>query len=447
MMKPFPDPLSCDQGQLAGHLDDIQKALPGILCKGIPADFSGCFGDIGNQGYFLGDKRLPMPVAFLRDDVMLKNRQWMSEFLAKAGVSLAPHGKTTLSPELFNMQLEDGIWGITAATAQQVVFLARLGLRRILLANQLVGEGNIRMVLDILQQYPSLQLWLTVDSRQNVDQLVNACSGYITPPSLRLLVEIGVEGGRTGVRCIADALDLGRHIMQQPYVQLGGIEGYEGIVAGHNQAAREQAVQRMIATMIECAEKFEAEKLWACEEILLTAGGTEFFDLCSPLKQFQSQLPRRVLIRSGCYISSDSIAYKRAFQRIEQRSSTARQLSVPAPQGALEVWAVFQSNPESGLGFVTLGKRDISHDWELPVPLYWFRPGEMSHPQRMPEGHTVTKLNDQHAYLNLPEGTPLQVGDLIGFGISHACTTFDKWHCLLRVDDQYRVTGAVRTFF
>jgi D-serine dehydratase len=39
------------------------------------------------------------------------------------------------------------------------------------------------------------------------------------------------------------------------------------------------------------------------------------------------------------------------------------------------------------------------------------------------------------------------VGDLVGCGISHPCTTFDKWRALFTVDDDYRVTGAIRTFF
>ena len=41
----------------------------------------------------------------------------------------------------------------------------------------------------------------------------------------------------------------------------------------------------------------------------------------------------------------------------------------------------------------------------------------------------------------------LPVGDMISFGISHPCTTFDKWQLLYLVDDDYRVVEAIRTFF
>ena len=59
----------------------------------------------------------------------------------------------------------------------------------------------------------------------------------------------------------------------------------------------------------------------------------------------------------------------------------------------------------------------------------------------------VTRLDDQHAYLAVPQGTSLAPGDLICFGISHPCTTLDKWRVIPVVDDDYQVIDAVHTFF
>jgi len=56
-------------------------------------------------------------------------------------------------------------------------------------------------------------------------------------------------------------------------------------------------------------------------------------------------------------------------------------------------------------------------------------------------------LADQHAFVSVPSGVRLAPGDLIGFGISHPCTTFDKWRVIPVVDDDYRVIDAVHTFF
>jgi D-serine deaminase-like pyridoxal phosphate-dependent protein len=60
---------------------------------------------------------------------------------------------------------------------------------------------------------------------------------------------------------------------------------------------------------------------------------------------------------------------------------------------------------------------------------------------------TVTELNDQHAYLRLDSGTALAPGDLVGLGISHPCTTLDKWRVIPVVSDDGRVTDTVHAFF
>jgi D-serine dehydratase len=109
------------------------------------------------------------------------------------------------------------------------------------------------------------------------------------------------------------------------------------------------------------------------------------------------------------------------------------------------------SRPEHDLAILSMGKRDASYDIDLPTPLATHRPGNPHIPCALPVGCTVEKMNDQHAYLRLPRDSELcrnlAVGDLIGCGISHPCTTFDKWPLLLVVDDVYRVNSAVNTFF
>ncbi len=153
-----------------------------------------------------------------------------------------------------------------------------------------------------------------------------------------------------------------------------------------------------------------------------------------------------VLIRSGCYLTHDSAAYRRAFERLRERTPAVESLG-EGLKPALEVWAYVQSRPEPEKAICTVGRRDISSDLDMPVPLAWYRPGTNARPQPIGPGHTITGLNDQHAHLALPKESPLAVGDMISFGVSHPCTTFDKWQVLYLVDDAYGVTGAVRTYF
>ena len=62
-------------------------------------------------------------------------------------------------------------------------------------------------------------------------------------------------------------------------------------------------------------------------------------------------------------------------------------------------------------------------------------------------GARVTALNDQHAFVELPADVELAVGDLVGLGVSHPCTTVDRWPYLVEVDAEHRVTGVLPTYF
>jgi D-serine deaminase-like pyridoxal phosphate-dependent protein len=54
---------------------------------------------------------------------------------------------------------------------------------------------------------------------------------------------------------------------------------------------------------------------------------------------------------------------------------------------------------------------------------------------------------DQHAFLKFNPEANLKVGDLVGCGISHPCTAFDKWRLIPVVDDSYLVIDAILTYF
>jgi D-serine deaminase-like pyridoxal phosphate-dependent protein len=114
---------------------------------------------------------------------------------------------------------------------------------------------------------------------------------------------------------------------------------------------------------------------------------------------------------------------------------------------ALEVWAEVLSVPEPGLAIVGLGKRDVSFDLGLPVPVRIARAGSLV-VEQFCDG-AVSRLDDQHGYLQLGTGpgAEVAVGDRIGFGISHPCTAFDRWRTILLVDDDYVVRGRIRTYF
>src|SRR5450432_508582 len=122
-------------------LAEIDKTILDGRIKGIPGAVAGFpLSEIGGQGWNLLREDLPLPVAVLRQSALAGNGRWMRAFLALSDSVIAPHGKTTMSPQLFQRQIADGAWAMTVATAQQLRICRDSGIARVVLANQLVGR-------------------------------------------------------------------------------------------------------------------------------------------------------------------------------------------------------------------------------------------------------------------------------------------------------------------
>ncbi|MEX1108031.1 MAG: amino acid deaminase [Dongiaceae bacterium] len=425
----------------AGSLSGCTKGMPGAMAE-LP------LAAIASRHWNILKEDLPLPVAVLKETALSNNRRWMRQFLDRSGAKIAPHRKTTKTPQLFQMQLDDGAWAITAATAHQIAVYRRFGVSRIFLANQLVGRANIAFVLAELKRDPEFDFYCLVDSIDGVDQLAHMAGEISAGRPLQLLVELGVEGYRTGARTADEAMAIARRVKAyEPLLALRGIEAYEGVLHGVDDAATDAMVEALLDGVVRLARRCKDEALFAAGPIILSAGGSGHFDVVARALRAHDLGPDAfVLLRSGCYITHDAAPLQRNFERIKERSPEMADIA-PAPSPALEVWGYVQSRPERNLALVTIGKRDISCDVEMPTPILWFRPGAQDRPQKLGADYKITKLNDQHAYLVLPTESPLKVGDMVACGVSHPCTTFDKWNVLCIVDDEYNVTGAVRTYF
>jgi D-serine dehydratase len=429
-------------------LEGLSNEIVAPTTKGWPAGAGALpLSEAGARGWSLLAEDLPLPAAVLKGRALAHNSRWMRSFLQHFDVELWPHGKTTMAPQLFARQLADGCAGITVATAQQLLVARRFGVARVLLANQLIGRQNVLAVLRELGADPGFEFLCLVDSEAGAEQLARAARAFGLARPITVLLEGGIQGGRTGCRTLEQALAVARLVARTPELALAGVEGFEGVLRRLHVEDTEREVQRFLDFLVEIARACDREDLFAPGPVRLTAGGSAFFDQVT--KTFRDAGLRRevrIVLRSGCYLTHDSKMYTSAFARLRERTPEVDRLGeglIPA----LEVWAYVQSTPEPGLAIATVGKRDISYDTDLPLPEQWFRPGLHQRPQRLGEGFTVSGLNDQHAYVRMPADSPLKVGDLVSFGISHPCTTFDKWQLLWVVDDDYRVSEAIRTFF
>lgn len=429
------------------RLEAIDRHPLDATLKGAPqAAIGRPLSDIGTLGLNILQGAAPFPVAVLKTSALAQNSRWMMAFAERAGVSLCPHGKTTMSPHIFDMQLKAGCWGITAACAHHVRTYRHFGVRRVLVANEIVDPGGLDIILGELAADPEFDLYLLVDSRRGLEILVEGVRrrGLRTP--VQVLLEVGYVGGRTGVRSLAEALELGRAIhAASPYVSLRGIEAYEGIIAKPTPDEVEQAANALFADVAAVTAHACTERWFAPGEVILTAGGSALFDIAAKrLSGIETKgYTPHVVLRSGCYITHDAAWLKGMEPQIAARSGLE-----PGFRNALEVISVVLSVPEARRAVCLIGKRDASYDMVMPKPLWWFRPGVHTQPVCVDDGVILTAMNDQHGYVDAQCGAiPWRPGDIVGFGVGHPCTTFDKWRLLLLVDDDYTVTGGVQTFF
>lgn len=390
---------------------------------------------------------LRLPAAVLKESALARNGAWMRRFLATSGALFAPHGKTTMSPELFHRQIADGAWGLTFATMGQVRAARRHGIERIFLANVVADPSEALWAVHELESDPALEMLFLVDSEAAVALWSTAARSANARRPIDLVLERGYPAGRTGCRTLEQALVVARAIhAQAPTLGLRGVSGFEGLLSSEDPRATEERVTAFLDAIRETAEACDRAALFAPGPKLLSAGGSAFYDLV--LDRFgRASLSgeSRVLVRSGCYLTQDGGPYERAFARICERSDRARELG-PGLVPALELWAQVLSRPEPTRAVANLGKRDASHDLGLPRATATFRPGRDTAPVAL-HGVTTAGLNDQHALLDVPAGSDLRPGDLMAFTISHPCLTFDRWPLLFVVDDAYAVTAAVHTLF
>jgi D-serine dehydratase len=396
--------------------------------------------DAARLEWNLLNEDVSLPAAVLYADRVEHNLKWMQAFVAEYGVKLAPHGKTTMAPQLFRRQLETGAWGITLATAHQVRAAYHGGVSRILMANQLIGRRNMMMVAELLSD-PDFEFFCLVDSVEGVDQLGQFFTSVRKP--LQVLLELGVPGGRTGVRDEAQRNAVLSAIARYPNIlKLAGVELYEGVLK------EEHEVRAFLQGAVALTRKLVDEGRFARTPAVLSGAGSAWYDVVAEEFVKASEAGKvEVVLRPGCYLTHDVGIYRKAQTDILARNPVAKKMG-EGLLPALQLWAYVQSIPEPDRAIIGLGKRDSAFDAGMPEPARHYRPGnEAPRDIAASEGWEIFGLMDQHAYLRIPAGADLKVGDMIAFDISHPCLTFDKWRQVLVVDPAYRVTEVIETFF
>jgi D-serine dehydratase len=402
--------------------------------KGAPLGAAMSVREFAESGLDALGGELPMPLLLVREDAVAHNIARMVRFAADNDVLLAPHAKTTMSPQLIARQVEAGCWAVTAATPSHLHTLRRLGVQRILLANQLVERTAIRWLAAELDRDPAFELICLVDTVEGVALLERELRAAGAPRRVAVLLEVGARDGRAGVRTLEAALAVARAADDAATLEPLGVAAYEGLTAGLTDVPEMLAtVDAYLDAVAEIADGLYDAGLLAAR--LMSAGGSAFFD------RVLARFPRpdwRVVLRSGCYVTQDGGFYGAV-------SPLAGRGDDPAPlRDALELWGAVLSRPEPGVAVVGAGKRDAPYDDGLPRPVAW-RSVDGARGGDLP-GAELTRLNDQHMTCALPgDADGPAVGDLVRFAVSHPCGAFDRWRVIPLVDDRRRIVGALHT--
>jgi D-serine deaminase-like pyridoxal phosphate-dependent protein len=389
-------------------LDWRYKGLPASWWGRTPAQIRAAGSDL--PGDAVG------PICVLKAEALTHNLETMAGWCRDHGVELAPHGKTHMAPQLLARQFEAGACAVTVATISQARVYRAFGVTDMVLANELVDDAGLRWLAAELDADPDFGLACWVDSVGGIEAMSRTLADEHASRPVDVCVEVGMAGGRTGCRGRHEVDEVARAAAASPWLRLVGVAGYEAAV-GHDVGADGVAVVRSYLAEVRAALVGLAP-LFETDHVIATAGGSTYFDVVADALAGDW----RTILRSGCYLTHDDGLY--------HRTSPLRGGLRPA----LSVWAQVLSRPEDGLALVGMGRRDVSFDQDMPVP-YGLTASR------------VAKLNDQHAYLTLGGDDRVDIGSWIEFGISHPCTTFDKWQMIPVCDDQDRVVELIRTFF
>ncbi|GGN33191.1 amino acid deaminase [Streptomyces fuscichromogenes] len=405
--------------------------------KGLPPDAEGLtVGELAAQRRNLFTDGFPTPVLVLSAERLEHNLALMETYTERHGLAFAPHGKTSMAPQLFHRQTERGAWGITLAVPHQVRVARAFGTRRVFLANELVDAAALRWIAAELERDADFRFVCYVDSVRGVGLMDAALRPTGVSRPVDVVVELAAgEGARTGVRTEAECTAVADAVAGTRTLRLVGVAGYEGEVPRADPDRVHAYLRRLVALAVEFDK---AGRFAGLDEVVVTAGGSAWFDAVADVFAGipELSLPVLKLLRSGAYVSHDDGRYREVtpFNRVPEEG---------ALEPAFRLWAQIVSRPSPGQAFANAGKRDAAHDLDLPVAQVIRRGGT----ERPATGVSVTGLSDQHAWLSTDPGADLEVGDWIGLGLSHPCTSFDKWQLIPVAEADGTVVDYIRTYF
>jgi 3-hydroxy-D-aspartate aldolase len=326
---------------------------------------------------------LETPVLTIDIDAMERNLQRMMGLLEGTGTRLRPHLKTAKSPALAHMMIEAGAVGICCAKLSEAEVMASAGIKDILLTSEVAGPGTFDRLVALARRLPDFKA--VVDNAWAVEQIATRAKSWGV--TVKLLIELDVNTGRSGQQTPDGTLELADLIRDTAHVELVGIHGY----AGHAQIRPpDERRERNDAAMALLAETVDLLREHNHEVPIVTGGGTG-------TAQMDAQRGLLNEVQAGSFLLMDT---------------QYRNTEVPF-ENALRCRTTIISRPTPERAVCDAGGKTMSSDGGPPE--VEGRPGVR-----------YVRGSDEHGSLAVDPATlegALMVGEVIHLLPSHICTT------------------------
>jgi len=330
---------------------------------------------------------LETPCLLLDTDAMERNLHKMADYFATTSAKLRPHTKTHKTPALAHMQIAAGAAGICCGNLDEAEVMIDAGIRDVLVTREIVSPSQIARVAELSKQS---ELIVIVDDTAIVEQYAEAALAANT--EIRMLGEVDVRLGRSGVPVGEPALALSRKIFGTMGLRFMGLMGYEGSLHEHAPAERERVCRDALTQLVEARRMIERAGI---PVQVVSVGATSTYTV-------SANFPGVSEIQAGSYLTFD--AYHRH--------------SSPGFEVALSVLTTVISRPNRTRITTDAGKKKLSEDVGLPE-------AKDAHVQ-------LVALNEEHGLLDLLDASrEVRVGDQLEIVPCNGGTTINLYDEML----------------
>ncbi len=319
---------------------------------------------------------------------------------------LRPHAKTHKTAEIIKMVQDAGILKHKCTTLREAEMLAQNGIADILIAYQMVGP-NINRFVSLRQRFPQVDFKVIVDHPAPVAVL----SAEIAKHGLNVKVMLDMDVGmhRTGVPVGAAAVDIYADIARADGLQPWGLHVYDGHIHDEDIAARRAACNQSLAQVEEMRDMLSAKGF---DVPLVVMGGTPTFPIYAKTPGVETS--------PGAFIFHDY-------------GYATRYPDLGFTPAALLLSRVI-SRPTPNRITLDLGHKAIAAD---PVGV---RGTVLSI-----DNAAVDKQHEEHWVVNIPERTPIQIGQEVYVCPTHICPSvaLHPFYYVIDADGYCRETWEV----